>query len=88
MRNWTYCDKIARNNLPLPCHVRIAAKPTKNQQGSFYKNFNNVSKHAENLHHLKNGIYSVDINYIKNHLFFQVIFKYFCIQIFRAISPF
>ena len=62
MRNWTYCDKIERNNLPLPCHVRIAAEPTKNQQGSFYENFNNVSKHAENLQYFKNGIYSVDFS--------------------------
>ena len=54
-------DKIARNNLPLPCHVRIAAEPPKNRQGSFYENFNNVSKHAENSQHFKNGIYSVDI---------------------------
>ena len=47
MRNWTYCDKTERNDLPLPCHVRITAEPTKNQQGSFYENYNNVSKHAE-----------------------------------------
>ena len=55
-RNWTYCDKITRNNLPLLCHVRFAAEPPKNRQGSFYENFNNVSKHAKNSQYFKNGV--------------------------------
>jgi hypothetical protein len=35
MWNWTYHDKIKRNNFPLPCHVCFAVEPTKNWKRFF-----------------------------------------------------